>query len=486
MPAIRKSYKLNKFSATELHQVAAGKSLAASVAVLNPTNLNLFVQKTAITAPFTVGSATPITPTIADMYIGSVDLKTGGNNRINAASTTYVDISAASTNIGFRYTIGTNTLMGTPTELKPTNATYYLKSLPVIDYAADPLLNRHAFINQNGTFRFYGYTNLNTTGLMKDVFTGLANDKYTQSPTYYSAGGASYSSSAVSIDLNGYTTWWFNSWTGNNNAASASYTSETSTYSPYWLKATNSRDILAGSPQTIFIDSNPYVWCSGWSVGNTPMMALCAWSTIDGGNYSSWSSTSSVTFSGSVNGEKLYWLRYCGSKFLVGSSTDSIYVTANSTFNQGYTKLTGIPTDVDVQMPPIRKDANTLCFRSKTGSQYHSYNPSTNVWTVVATNTAAIFGYVADPLLAPAITTAGISPITSLQTGTRSTDVTLYTLTNSYPVINNFDGRSTSGDLVQSLSTNAERTNIVLEAGDRIFAYTEGANTIAHIYGFEE
>lgn len=481
MAAIRISNKLVQYESTLLYTVPAGKFASLSVAFLKPARTTLFVQTSTVPAN-TLSANTAYTAYHPDMGVSTVL----GNNvsyKFKATDTSWVDSSVASTNVGFRYSIGTQDPSSAFTELKHT--LYTTKSIPTLDFQADPAKINGIFFYDGAAHRFSRHLTLASTyGSLPYASTG-----YSATGTYYQCGGAIYDTSAISVDTNGYSSYWYNNLFTNsaNQSSSANYSSETSTYSCYDIAAGSSRNILPGSLQVMIDDGTPYFWCSSWNAASTPLMARILVSSVAGGNYNSWAVRPTV-FTGAVNGEKFFWCRKSNGYYYVGSSTNSIYTSSSNGFNNSYAKITAPDADVDTHTPPIRVSASQLVFRSIVGSgHWVMTGGATPTWTNES-SLASIYGYTpsTDPIVASLVTASGMTPIHKKSIGTRALDVRIYDTANYRDVVVGFDTRTNTSDLVSKLSQNAERTNLVLNAGDKLYAYSEGTNTVVHVYGFED
>lgn len=479
--AIRISNKLVQYESTLLYTVPTGKFASLSVAFLKPARTTLFVQTSTVPAN-TLSANTAYTAYHPDMGISTV-LGNNVNYKFKATATSWVDSSVASTNVGFRYSIGTQDPSSAFTELKHT--LYTTKSIPTLDFQADPAKINGIFFYDGTTHRFSRHTTLASTyGSLPYTSTG-----YSSAGSYNLCGGAIYDNSAISVDTNGFSSYWYNNLFTNsaNQGPSANYSSEPSTNSCYEIAAGNSKSILPGSMQVMIDDGTPYFWCSSWHASSTPLMARILVSNVAGGSYTGWAAKP-TTFTGAVNGEKFFWCRKSNGYYYVGSSTNSIYISASSSYNATYAKITAPNADVDTHTPPIRVSASQLVFRSIAGSgHWVMTGGATPTWTNES-SLASIYGYTpsTNPIVASLVTASGMTPIFRKSTGTRSLDVRLYDTTNYRDVVVGFDSRTDTSDLVSKLSQNAERTNLVLNAGDKLYAYSEGNNTIVHVYGFED
>lgn len=482
MSAIRISNKLVQYESTLLYTVPAGKFASLSVSFVKPAKTTLFVQTSTLSAT-ALSSNTTYTPYHPDMGVSTV-LGNSVNYKFKATATAWADSSVAGTNIGFRYAIGSQDPSSTFTELKHT--IYTTKSIPTLDYQADPLKTNGIYYHDGSTHRFARHTSLiSTYGSLPYTSTG-----YSVAGSYATCGGAIYGNSAISVDTSGYSSYWYNNLFtySAGQSASANYTSEPSTNSCYDIASGNGRSILPGSMQVKIDDGTPYFWCSSWAAGNTPYMARIAVSNIDSGNYSSWAAKA-TTFTGSVNGEKLFWCRKSNGYYYVGSSTNSIYISASNSFSATYAKIAAPNADVDIATPPIRISFTQLIFRSIAGTgHWVMTGGAVPTWSNV-TSLSTIYGYTpnTNTTVANLITASGMTPIYQKYLGSRPLDVRTYDNAGNYrDVIVSFDIREANSDLVSKLNRNAERTNLVLNAGDKLYAYSEGANTVVHVYGFED
>jgi hypothetical protein len=481
MSAIRISNKLVQYESTLLYTVPAGKFASLSVSFVKPAKTTLFVQTSTL-------PATALASNIAyTAYHPNMGVSTALGNNVNykfkASATAWVDSSVAGTNIGFRYTIGSQDPSSTFTELKHTS--YTTKSIPTLDYQADPLKTNGIYYHDGSTYRFARHTSLiSTYGGLPYTSTG-----YSGSGSYYTCGGAIYGNSAISVDTNGASSYWYNNLFtySAGQAVSANYTSEPSTNSCYDIASGSGKSILPGSMQVKIDDGTPYFWCSSWSAGSTPLMARILVSSVDGGSYSSWA-TRPTTFTGSVSGEKLFWCRKSNGYYYVGSSTNSIYISASNSFSATYAKIAAPNADVDTATPPIRISSTQLIFRSIAGTgHWVMTGGAVPTWSNV-TSLPTIYAYTpsANTTVEALVTASGMTPIYQKSLGVRPLDVRIYDAGNYRDVTVGFDTRETNSDLVSKLNRNAERTNLVLNAGDKLYAYSEGTNTVVHVYGFED
>lgn len=510
MPSIRRSFKLKAFSSQELYACPTGKSASLSVAILAPKKATVFVQKAALAADLSLSAPTTYTPVATpDVFASDINLSlsTSGGHFYRVADNTQIE--TATDHIGFRYQVlATPSGIGDPTpyqDLIPANnATARIRSRPILDYRADPKLSNGALIYDSafgGTKFFRGGAGQSQL----DVIRGASTPYSTNNITRVEAGGVIYgdsetSAAALSIDKNGYSSWWHNNISGQNQGANANYTSQPGSNSSYGIAGAVSRQIVVGSPQLFWQGNDPYFWCSSWSSGATPYAARILWSQVRAGNYSSWDAPQQ-TFNGAVNGEKLYWHRYAGNhstgeaRHLMGSSTNSIYYSPSTGFGgTTYNKLTDVPSDVNAQFPPIQFAENKLAFASLSGTGYYIFTVTLiggiGQWQFVdfsqINEIRNLYGYVEQPELSTLIAESGLNFVSQESIGAHPANKRLYTLQSSYDVIYPFQNRADNADLVAGIGSNIERTNIVLEAGDRLLVHSEGTDTIAHVYGFEE
>lgn len=499
MPAIRRSTQLTAYQASMVYEVPAGKSASVSVAMVNPRKLTLFVQKTTVTPALSLSSPTAYTiAAYGDVYNGPVNLKidnTAVPYKVTAATTVWPATLAANAPLTIQYQLGAvlNPESGTGTILGGVQASLVYKNFPLIDYQADLKKNNVAFA--------YSPTTSANHFFMRPTLIGA----YTISTTYnaasgYSSGttsttsGAGYDGCGIAVLPTGSTYLYTNtlSTATLGSSFSQNYTTEMGGSSPYYMAAgaTAVREIVIGSPQIFFVNGVPYWWCSSWAVGSPPMMCCFSIDTMKTSVYTPWQNTAAAAFTGAVNGEKIYWARYCDAdgKFYAGTSANKIYVSSTAAFNAtSYMSVTGsIPADVDVTFPPIRFAANKLAFRSIAGGGFWEMGMATTpTWTNVTgyNNTTS---YVAEPNLSGPISTAGITVIHQDNVGDRVIDKRLWTVTNKYTVNVPYDSRDVTSDLMQKVNINAERTNLVLEAGDKLHAVSEKTGTIVHVTGFED
>ena len=480
MPSIRRSKNLKQYAANLLYEVPAGKSASVSVAFVNPKKSTLFVQTAAMNGEFALSAPTAEVVLINNQAPFATDpglFATARSVIMHASSSTFFDFSAGSSgDIGYRYGYSLPETPAVRKELTTTVANKSLRSLPTLDYLADRTLTNGALFNLiTGGYRF-------ERGVDQAVaFSGSAFYTYSGSAgSYVGAGGAIYGQYGFVISPNGSRGGFSNI---DYSAVTGQFTSEGSPNCPYAMAQSAGRIIHPGSMQVFFNGGTANVWVSAYSTSGGPA-AMFTDATF--AQSSAWShSTAAQSFSGFVNNERLTWCRKddVSGRYFTGSDLGSIYISPNDNYNTINVKIAAPPADVNVAHPPIRFSATQLAFASLAGTGiYHIMKMGlTPTWT-----TAPSLEYAANPLLAATFAASGITPIYSQPAGPRPVDLTVWTPTNKYTTLVPFDTRAADVDLVPSLSANAERTNVVLAAGDKLYAYTEAANTIIHVYGYEE
>jgi len=157
---------------------------------------------------------------------------------------------------------------------------------------------------------------------------------------------------------------------------------------------------------------------------------------------------------------------------------------------------------VDCYYPPIIANATQAFFAQNTDTNrwagFTQNGSGTDPWVQNALDYSAITKPYVAP--APAVTTA-LTAASLTGTGTRDVPTTqslygkaVHTSDSSFRNILSTYGnapvastiRADDSDLTGELSTDFERTNLVLSPNDKVFIYTEDENTIAQIYGYEE
>jgi hypothetical protein len=490
-PTLTKAYEVVQL----LPAVPAGQGAEVSFSLLNkPKNVTVFKQKTAVAAGFTLGAAVPYTiTTMGNVYHGATDVKispTGTAYKVASASATQgAAISTTTTPIGIQYKFAPLVPNGAYTTLLNTGF-LVTKSLPTIDYAADPALTGIVGVYDTGAVgpRFIRRSTLVDAYTVQTGTAAGSGYSSAGATSYYSNGMVGYGPTAIAVNAPGYMAFFRNSITlgATNVSADNNFTSETGTYGPYSMTGDGTQSITLGSPQVMFVAGAPQFWMSSDAAGSQPKMCMILVATLAAGSYSSWIAFNSVSFNFMANGTKLYWLRYCDqtANYYVGASDGKIYRSTVG-FNSAYAAVANaIPADVDVSFPPIRISVNQLAFRSIAGDKFWIMNQAaTDTWS----SFTADYGYVAEPLLATTITSNAIGAVIySESIGPRPVDKRLWTATNKYDVAVPFDSRDAAADVLQKASAELERTGFVLEAGDILQAYAESAGAIIHAYGFQE
>jgi len=183
-----------------------------------------------------------------------------------------------------------------------------------------------------------------------------------------------------------------------------------------------------------------------------------------------------------------------GETALVKSSTTNLLTCTWSTVS--------VPSYVDCYYPPIIANATQAFFAQNTDTNrwagFTQNGSGTDPWVQNALDYSAITKPYVAP--APAVTTA-LTAASLTGTGTRDVPTTqslygkaVHTSDSSFRNILSTYGnapvastiRADDSDLTGELSTDFERTNLVLSPNDKVFIYTEDENTIAQIYGYEE
>lgn len=161
-----------------------------------------------------------------------------------------------------------------------------------------------------------------------------------------------------------------------------------------------------------------------------------------------------------------------------------------------------LPSYVDAYYPPIIVSATEAYFAQNTDadkwSKFDQKGTSTDTWTQNSLDYSAIAKPYVSP--SPAVATA-LSAASLTGTGTRTVSTTeslygkaVHTSDASFRNILSTYGnvpvaptiRADDSDLTGELSTDFERTNLVLSPNDKVFIYTEDVNTVAQVYGYEE
>jgi hypothetical protein len=478
MASIRRSKNLKQFSNNLLYEVPAGKSASLSVAFLNPKKTTLFVQTDTANTEFSLSDP------IAEVVLTGNDVTTDIGLSLfssplllslHAVSSTLMADSSSNITDPIGYVFGYTTDIN-PAErivLKPAAAGSYTKCCPILDYEANPSLSNGAMHHSASGGRF-----------LRDASqdTAIRNPTFGTYSTFYAyeeAGGAIYDNYSFGVTRLGYVSSSSALTMGAVNASYGSVTSQGGSVSPYGIAVGSSRQIQPGSPQVFFINGSAFFWVSSFSSSSTPLVVATNAVNI---TTPAWQNFGTTTFTGSVNNERLLWCRFVGSYYFTGGNKGRIY--NNSAFGGAHSAISTPPADVNIEHPPIRIAANKLAFASLAGTGiYHIMTGgATPTWSTASSS----FPYEENELLAATYAAAGITPILSVKTGERSVDLTVFTTTDKYTTSVPFDTRAADVDLVPELSANAERTNLVLAAGDKLYAYTEAADTIIHVYGYEE
>lgn len=115
---------------------------------------------------------------------------------------------------------------------------------------------------------------------------------------------------------------------------------------------------------------------------------------------------------------------------------------------------------------------------------------ATDTWTQTFRDYSALVDFVSpNQAVTDAATDAGLT-FTKMRTvtdGSTLYDLALHTSDTSFRnTLATFGDRANNSDITSALGQDFERTNFVLNAGDRVFVYTESDDTIAHVYGYED
>ena len=186
-----------------------------------------------------------------------------------------------------------------------------------------------------------------------------------------------------------------------------------------------------------------------------------------------------------------------------GSTGETALVRSSTTNHLTCTWSTvTLPSYVDAYYPPIITTATEAFFAQNTDADKWALLVQNGTGTDTWTQNSLDYSEIAKPYVSPSPAVATALTAASLTgTGTRDVATTeslygkvVHTSDSSFRNVLSTYGnapvaptvRADDSDLTGELSTDFERTNLVLSPNDKVFIYTEDVNTVAQVYGYEE